>query len=197
MARGARVLAETVIAEGRFRLTRTRAEIEEADGVRRTLDYEIYRHGPAAAVLLYDPARGVALLVKQFRLGAYLADGALETIEACAGMLDGDAPEICVVREALEETGVRVAGVRHAFDAFTSPGGMTEKIACFVAPYSATDRIGAGGGVDADEHIEVVEIPLEKALAMIESGEIRDAKTIALLYYAKAKDWFGSALARR
>ncbi len=107
MARRARILGETLIAEGRFRLTRTRAEIEEADGARRALDHEIYHYKGAAAVLLYDPARGVVLLVKQFRLGAYLADGALETIEVCAGMLDGDDPEICVVREAWEETGVR------------------------------------------------------------------------------------------
>jgi nudix-type nucleoside diphosphatase (YffH/AdpP family) len=197
MAKQAKILAESLVADGRFRLTRTRVAIEEADGARRTLDYEVYRHGPAAAALLYDPARGLALLVKQFRLGAYLADGALETIEACAGMLDGDDPEACVVREAWEETGVRIAEPRHAFDAYTSPGGMTEKLACFVAPYSAADRVGAGGGVDADERIEIVEIPFDEALAMIENGEIRDAKTIALLYYAKAKDLFGPALARR
>ena len=197
MARRVRILGETLLAEGRFRLTRTRAEIEEADGARRTLEHEIYHHEGAAAVLLYDPARGVVLLVRQFRLAAYLADGALETIEVCAGMLDGDDPEICVRREALEETGVRIESVRHAFDAFMSPGGVTEKIACFVAPYCAADRVGPGGGVDADERIEVVEIAFDEALAMIESGEIRDGKTIALLYYAKAKDWFGSAAARR
>ena len=186
-----------MIAEGRFRLTRTRAEIEEADGARRALDYEIYHYKGAAAVLLYDRARGVVLLVKQFRLGAYLADGALDTIEVCAGMLDGDDPEICAVREAWEETGVRVAAVRHAFDAYMSPGGMTEKIACFVAPYCAADRIGPGGGVDADEDIEIVEIPFDEAVAMIEAGAIRDAKTIALLYYAKAKGLFGPAAAGR
>jgi GDP-mannose pyrophosphatase NudK len=67
-----------------------------------------------------------------------------------------------------------------------SPGGMSEKIACFVAHYGAADRVGRGGGVDEDEHIEVLEIPFGEALAMIESGSIADAKTIALLYYAKA-----------
>jgi 8-oxo-dGTP pyrophosphatase MutT (NUDIX family) len=92
---------------------------------------------------------------------------------------------------------VRVLAPRHAFDAFMSPGGMTEKVACFVAPYGAADRVGPGGGVDADEHIEIIEIPFDQALAMIETGEIRDAKTIALLYYAKAKDWFGSSAASR
>jgi nudix-type nucleoside diphosphatase (YffH/AdpP family) len=197
MTRRARIVGEAVIAEWRFRLTRTRVEIEETDGSRRTLDHEIYRHAGAAAVLLYDPARGLALLVKQFRLGAYLADGALETIEVCAGMLDGDDPRICVVREAFEETGVRIESARHVFDAYTSPGATTEKIACFVAPYGAADRVGPGGGVDADEDIEVVEIALDGALAMIESGEIRDAKTIALIYYAKAKGLFGPAADRR
>ena len=101
-------------------------------------------------------------------------------LEACAGMLDGDDPEACARREASEETGVRIAAARHAFDAFTSPGALTEKIGCFVAPYSARDRVGAGGGVDADEHIEVVEVGYEEAEAMIASGAIRDAKTIAL-----------------
>ena len=197
MAKRAKILAESLIAAGRFRLTRTRVGVEEADGARRTFDHEIYRHEGAAAVLLYDPARELALLVKQFRLGAYLCEGALESIEACAGMLDGDEPEACVVREAFEETGVRIESARHAFDAFTSPGATTEKIACFVAPYGAADRVGPGGGVDADEHIEVVEIPLDQALAMIEAGKIRDAKTIALLYYAKAKNLFGSAPASR
>ena len=141
MAKSVRVIAERTLANERFRLTRTRAEVEEADGSRRVLDHEIYHHGPAAAVLLYDPARRVVMLVRQFRLGAYLCDGALASIEACAGMLDGDNPQVCVVREAFEETGVRIEAARHAFDAFTSPGGVTEKISCFVAPYGAADRI--------------------------------------------------------
>jgi nudix-type nucleoside diphosphatase (YffH/AdpP family) len=191
MAKNVRVIAERTLANERFRLTCTRAEFEEADGARRALDHEIYHHGPAAAVLLYDPARRVVTLVRQFRLAAYLADGSSDTLEACAGMLDGDDPETCARREALEETGVRIAAARHAFDAFTSPGALTEKIGCFVAPYSAADRVGAGGGVDADEHIDVVEVGYEEAEAMIASGAIRDAKTIALIYYAKATGLLG------
>jgi GDP-mannose pyrophosphatase NudK len=108
-------------------------------------------------------------------------------------MLDGDAPEACVIREALEETGLRIAEPRHAFDAYMSPGGMTEKIACFVAPYSEQDRVGRGGGVDDDEHIEVIEVPFDAALTMIEGGEIADAKTIALIYHAKAAGLVGRA----
>ncbi len=191
MAKAARVIGETLIAKGRFDLTRTDVEVVEDDGVTRRLSHEVYRHGKAAAVLLYDPERGLVTLVKQFRVGAYLSDGALATIEACAGMLDGDAPEACVIREAFEETGLSIAAPRHAFDAYMSPGGMTEKIACFVAAYREQDRAGRGGGVDDDEHIEVIEIRFADALAMIARGEIADAKTIALLYHARAAGLMG------
>ena len=190
MARGVTILGETLLAEGRFRLTRTKAEIEESDGARRLLNHEIYHYGRAAAVLLFDPARGLVRLVKQFRLAAYVADGALDTIEVCAGMLDDDEPEACVKREAFEETGVRLARAAHALTIYTSPGGVTETIACFVAPYGGADCVGPGGGVDDDERIEIVEIPFEEALAMIGTGAIRDGKTIALLYYAKANGVF-------
>ncbi len=187
MARAARVIRDTVLATGRFDLTRTEIEVTEDDGSTRTLKHDVYRHGKAAAVLLYDAQRRVVTLVKQFRAGAYLSDGALATIEACAGMLDGDEPAACAIREALEETGIVIREPVHAFNAYMSPGGMSEKIACFVAPYSEADRTGTGGGVDEDEHIEVIEIPFAEALVMIERGTIADAKTIALLYYAKAK----------
>ncbi len=191
MAKAARVIDETLLAKGRFDLTRTKIEVTEDDGSTRTLTHEVYRHGPAAAALLYDPERGVVALVKQFRAGAYLADGALATVEVCAGMLDGDKPDVCIIREAQEETGIIIRSPAHAFDAYMSPGGMTETIACFVAPYGEKDRTGKGGGVDEDEYIEVIEVPFGEALAMIERGEIADAKTIALLYYAKAKGLMG------
>jgi GDP-mannose pyrophosphatase NudK len=191
MAKSARVIRDTVLATGRFDLTRTEIEVIEDDGARRTLKHDVYRHGKAAAVLLYDARRRVVALVKQFRAGAYLSDGALATIEACAGMLDGDPPEICAIREALEETGIAITEPVHVFDAYMSPGGMTEKIACFVAPYGEADRTGKGGGVDEDEHIEVLEIPFGEALTMIEGGAIADAKTIALIYYARAKGLLG------
>jgi len=186
MAKAARIVRETVTARGRFELTRAEVEVVEQDGTTRRLLHEVYRHGNAAAVLLFDRARSTVTLVRQFRTGAYLSDGALSTIEVCAGMLDGDAPEDCVIREVFEETGLVISDPRRAFDAYMSPGGMTEKIACFVASYGERDRLGTGGGVDVDEHIEPVEVPFAEAQAMIARGEIADAKTIALLYYAKA-----------
>jgi GDP-mannose pyrophosphatase NudK len=182
-----KVLGEKVLANGRFQLTLTSVEVIEADGAVRVMNHEIYHHKGAAAVLLYDRERGIVLLARQFRLGAYLEGAPQPMIEVCAGMLDGDTPEAGIIREAMEETGVAIASPRHVFDAFVSPGATTEKIACFTAQYSQSDRIGAGGGVDEDEHIEIVETPFDDALAMIEQGEICDAKTIALLYYAKAR----------
>jgi nudix-type nucleoside diphosphatase (YffH/AdpP family) len=187
MALRVRLLDEKLLANGRFRLTLTDAQIVAEDGSAYVLHHEIYHYKPAAAVLLYDRDRNCVLLVRQFRLGAYLAGGAQPMIEVCAGMLDDDAPEACVIREAMEETGVAIRQAARAFDMFTSPGGMTEKISCFAAPYRAADRIGVGGGADHDEHIEVIEPPFDEALAMIARGEICDAKTIALLYYARAR----------
>jgi len=183
----AKILGEKILADARFRLTITEAEVIEADGARRILKHEVYHYKPAAAVLLYDPSRGVVMLVKQFRLGAFIEGAAQPLIEVCAGMLDGDDPKACVIREASEETGVRILDARHAFDAFVSPGGSTEKISCFTARYAAADRIAAGGGVDADERIEIVERPLDEALDMIERGEICDAKTISLLYFLQTR----------
>jgi nudix-type nucleoside diphosphatase (YffH/AdpP family) len=186
MALKVEMLGEQVLSDGRFRLTLSHAKITEADGDARVVAHEIYHHKGAAALLLYDPERTVVLLVRQFRLGAYLEGAAQPMTEVCAGMLDEDAPREAVVREAMEETGVAVSAARHVFDAFPSPGATTEKIACFVGRYSQGDRVGPGGGVDEDERIAIIEPGFDEALAMIERGEICDAKTIALLYYAKA-----------
>jgi GDP-mannose pyrophosphatase NudK len=186
MAPTIKVLGEKLLANARFKLTLTSVEVTETDGAARLMNHEIYHHKGAAALLLYDPARGIVLLVRQFRLAAFLEGARQPMIEVCAGMLDDDAPEIAVVREAMEETGIAVSSVRHVFDAFVSPGASTEKIACFVARYSPGDRVGVGGGVDEDEHIEIIEPTLDEALAMIGRGDICDAKTIALLYYARA-----------
>ena len=181
------ILDQTRLAQGRFKLSVTRVRIAAPGRAPREITHEVYSYGPAAAILLYDSERGVVLLVRQFRLGAYLADGSTDVLEVCAGMLDGDDPATCALREAREETGVEIAAAQFAFNAFMSPGGTSETIACFVAPYRLADRRGAGGGVDADEDIEIVELGFAQALAMIEAGAIRDAKTIALIYYANAK----------
>jgi nudix-type nucleoside diphosphatase (YffH/AdpP family) len=181
-----KILEERELYRGRFALSHIRAEVRDPKGVVFEVNHEVYRHGFAAAVLLYDPDRRVVMLVRQFRMAPYLADGTTEMLEACAGMLDGDAPSEGAWREVMEETGVEARELAHAFDAFMSPGGMTERISCFTARYTPEDRKSAGGGVDVDEHIEVVEIVFEDALRLIADGGIRDAKTIALLYHARA-----------
>lgn len=178
---------ERVLFNGRFPLSKIAATIVETGDIVRKVDFEVYRHGPAAAALLYDAARGCVLLVRQFRLGAFLGDNALDTLEACAGMLDGDAPDVCARREVMEETGVAVANVTFAFDFYPSPGGSSEVIHCFFAPYRPEDRVAKGGGVDADEHTEVIEMPFAGALDAIARGAIKDGKTIALLYAALAR----------
>jgi nudix-type nucleoside diphosphatase (YffH/AdpP family) len=187
VAKRAEVLRETLLSNARFRLSRMLVEIDEGDGHTRRIDHEIYHYGRAAAVLPYDAERHVVLLVRQFRLAAFLATGALDLLEAPAGMLDNDSAEVAAEREAMEETGVRIRELTRAFNFISNPAGMTETIACFLARYSAGDAIAEGGGVDADEWIERVELDAGEAFAMIERGEIIDGKTVALLAFAKAK----------
>jgi len=141
--------------------------------------------GNGAALLLFDPRRRTVVLTRQFRLPAFLngsADGML--VEACAGLLDGEDPETCIRREAEEETGYRVRQPRKVFEAYMSPGSVTEKLHFFVAEYEPQDRIRDGGGLAHEgEDIEVIEIPLAEALAGIASGAIQDGKTVMLLQH--------------
>ncbi|RYF59092.1 MAG: NUDIX domain-containing protein, partial [Comamonadaceae bacterium] len=138
-----------------------------------------------AVLLLFDPHRRTVVLTRQFRLPAFIngsADGML--VEACAGLIDSDDPESCVRREAEEETGFRVRRPRKVFEAYMSPGSVTEKLHFFVAEYEPQDRLSHGGGlVEEGEDIEVVEMPLADALASIGTGAIQDAKTIMLLQH--------------
>ncbi|WP_439616993.1 NUDIX domain-containing protein [Shinella sp.] len=160
-------------------------EQTRADGRVERLDREVHDHGPAASVLLVDPARQSLILVRQFRPGAFFgghADGFL--LEVPAGLLDDDAPEEAVAREAMEETGYAVRDVRHLFDIYSSPGTLTERVGCFVARIDATKRDGKGGGVDGEgEDIEIVEMPIDEAYGLIATGGIQDAKTIVLLQW--------------
>lgn len=165
-----------------------------ADGRVERLSREIHDHGHAAAVLLVDPKRKSVVLVRQFRLGAWLGGDAGFLLEVPAGLLDGDNPETAVAREAMEETGYHVENVRHLFDAFASPGALTERIAYFAATVDAASPHGTGGGVEGEgEDIEIVELPIDEAYGLIASGGIRDAKTIILLQWLMLnRDAFGA-----
>ncbi|MDP1731707.1 MAG: NUDIX domain-containing protein [Devosia sp.] len=160
-------------------------EINHLDGSRQRHEREVYDRGNAAVVLLHDPRRDTIILTRQFRLPVHVSGDKGFLIETCAGLLDGDDPETCARKEAEEETGYRVTSIRHLFDAYMSPGSVTEKLSFFIASYDAASRISAGGGLAHEgEDIGVLEFPFATALAMIASGEIVDAKTIILLQYA-------------
>ncbi len=152
---------------------------------------EAYDRGNGAVLLLFNAARETVVLTRQFRLPAYIngcADGML--VEACAGLLDGDDPETCARREAEEETGYHVRQPKKLFEAYMSPGSVTEKLHFFAAEYEHADRLGDGGGhPDEGEDIEVMELPLAEALAMVSDGRIQDGKTIMLLQHAALAGW--------
>lgn len=184
-----RPVSREVLSDAWFVLRRATFDWRGADGAWSRQSREAYDRGNGATILLYDPDAGTVLLTRQFRWPAFEnghPDGML--IEACAGLLDADDAETAIRREAHEETGVTVGEVRHLFDAYMSPGSVTERLHFFAAPYRSADLragAGAGGGVaDEGEDIELVELPLTEALAMVDRGEIVDGKTIMLLGWA-------------
>ena len=180
------ILGRHLISRGNGVLEKFLVSRKRFDGRLQNLNREIYDSGDGAAILLYDPSRSRVVLVRQFRLTAFLRDGRDSLIEVCAGRLDGEDAESRIIKEAEEETGYVVKNPRRLFEAYMSPGCFAEKLTFFAAQYSAEDRTGAGGGLeDEGEDIEVLEPTLDEALAMINKGEIIDAKTILLLQYAQ------------
>ena len=175
-----------VLSDNWYTLRKATFDYRRSDGSWKQQSREAYDRGNGAVILLYNRAQRTVVLTRQFRYPAWsngLTDGML--IEACAGLLDTDDPETCIRREAEEETGYRLGEVTEIFSAFMSPGSVTERLHFFVAEYGADDRISEGGGVDdGNEDIEVLEVGFEKALSMIATGEIQDAKTIMLLLHA-------------
>ena len=182
-----RMRAEKLLSDAWYLLRSFTFDYLGNDGEWSEQRREVYDRGNGATILLRDETRDTVLLTRQFRLPAYLnghPDGML--LEAPAGLLDGDDPETAIRREAEEETGVRVGEVRRLFEVFMSPGSVTERVHFFAAPYARADRVAAGGGVAAEgEDIEVVELKLAEAIAMIERGEIVDGKTVLLLRLAQ------------
>lgn len=168
-----------------FLLKKTTFDYRRRDGSWQRQTRETYDRGNGATILLYNREQRTVLLVRQFRFPTYVNghDGFL--IETAAGLLDQASPEERIKAEVEEETGYRVGEVRKVFEAFMSPGSVTERLYFFVAEYDAASRTGDGGGIaEEGEDIEVLELPLERALQMIASGEIADGKTIMLLQYA-------------
>jgi nudix-type nucleoside diphosphatase (YffH/AdpP family) len=166
-------------------LKKTTFDFQRRDGTWQTQSRETYDRGNGATILLYDPERKTVILTRQFRFPAYVNGCDDFLIEAPAGLLDDALPEDRIRAETEEETGYRVRDVQKVFDAYMSPGSVTERIFFFTGRYTPSDRVTSGGGNAAEgEDIEVLELCINDALAMIQSGAVRDAKTIMLLQYA-------------
>ena len=166
-------------------LEETTLHYRRSDGRWQEQRRETVDHGHGAAVLLYDPRRRTVVLVRQFRYAALVGGVDELLVEVPAGLLDEASPEDCIRAEAEQEVGFRVRQPRQVFDAFMSPGSLTERVHGFVAEYDHDDRVASGGGLEHEgEDIEVLELPFDEALAMAHDGRVRDAKTIMLLWYA-------------
>ncbi|TNE60896.1 MAG: NUDIX domain-containing protein [Alphaproteobacteria bacterium] len=175
----------TTLADSWGVLKQSRLRFRRSDGSWQTQVRETYDRGHGAVVLLYNRDKGTVILTRQFRFPAYANGDDCFLIEACAGKLDGNEPEAAVRREAEEETGFTVGAVEKLWQCYMSPGSVTEVLHFFVAPYTADMRTSEGGGHASEgEDIEVLELPLTEAMAMVARGDIRDAKTVMLLQHA-------------
>ena len=176
-----------ILSDNWYTLRKITYEYADKDGLVQRISREAYDRGNGATILLYNTDLQKVILTRQFRLPTFINGN--ETgmlVEACAGLLDNENPEDCIKRETEEETGYRVTGVQKVFEAYMSPGSVTELVYFFIAEYSADMKTGNGGGLkEEEENIEVLEIDFDQALDMINTGAIKDAKTIMLLQYLK------------
>jgi len=185
-------ITKKLLSDNWYILHKYTFDFQRKDGQWEQHQREVYDRGNGATILLYSSATKKIILTRQFRLPTYLngnTDGLL--IEACAGLLDGDSPEVCIRKETEEETGYKIKYVNKIFQAYMSPGAVTENIHFFTAEYTPDMKVSAGGGLAHEqENIEVLEFSFDDAYAMIGSGDIVDAKTIMLLQYAKLNKLF-------
>jgi GDP-mannose pyrophosphatase NudK len=180
-----KVISEEILSNNWYTLKKFTFDYLKPDGSSERQSREAYDRGNGAVILLYNSEKQTIILTRQFRLPTYInGNESGMMIEACAGLLDKDNAEDCIRRETEEETGYRIGEITKVFEAYMSPGSVTEILYFFVAPYTDAMRIGHGGGcADEHENIEVMEMPFGDAVAMIASGDIKDAKTIMLVHY--------------
>jgi nudix-type nucleoside diphosphatase (YffH/AdpP family) len=182
-----KILDTKVLSDNWYVLRKITYEYSKKDGTKLTQSREAYDRGNGATILLYNKEQKTVILTRQFRLPTFVNGN--ETgmlIEACAGLLDKENAEVCIKRETEEETGYKITDLRKIFEAYMSPGSVTEILYFFIAEYSKEMKVSEGGGIDhEEENIEVLEFDIEKVMKMIESGEIKDGKTIMLLQYIK------------
>jgi len=183
------ILDTQILSDNWYTLKKVSFEKIDSDGTISILEREAYDRGNGATILLYNKENQMVVLTRQFRLPTFInGNDTGYLIECCAGLLDQDNAEDCIRREAEEETGFRIDQVEKVYEAYMSPGSVTELLYFFVAAYASDMKLHDGGGLqEENEDIEVLELPFEKALNMMKSGEIRDGKTIMLLQYAQLK----------
>ncbi|MBB5623824.1 nudix-type nucleoside diphosphatase (YffH/AdpP family) [Pedobacter cryoconitis] len=182
-----KIINTELLSDNWYTLKKITYQYSLKDGTVQTQDREAYDRGNGAVILLYNKEQQTVILTRQFRLPTYIngnESGLL--IEACAGLLDKDNAEDCIKRETEEETGYQVTEVRKIFEAYMSPGSVTEILYFFIAAYTKDMKIHEGGGLAHEqENIEVLELSIDQAMAMVANGEIKDGKTIMLLQYVK------------
>jgi nudix-type nucleoside diphosphatase (YffH/AdpP family) len=184
-----RIIDTTVLSDDWYVLKKTTFEFLRRDGTWQRQTRETYDRGNGATLLLFNRARKTVVLTRQFRLPAFVNGHDGMMLEAAAGLLEKASPEERIRAEVEEETGYRVQDVQKVFEAYMSPGSVTEKLHFFIAEYDAGTRVGNGGGVQTEgEDIEVVELALEEALAGMRRGDIVDAKTIMLLQFLALRE---------
>jgi GDP-mannose pyrophosphatase NudK len=181
------IIKTEILSDNWYTLRKITYETQNHDGSVVVQSREAYDRGNGSVILLYNKPNQTVILTRQFRMPTYLnGNESGYLIECCAGLLDKDDPEECIKRETEEETGYKISDVKKVFEAYMSPGSVTEILYFFVAEYSKEMKVSDGGGVhEESENIEVLELPFQQALDIINNGEIRDAKTIMLLQYAQ------------
>ena len=180
-----RLREQTILSDNWYTLRKVTFDYQRKNGVWETHSREAYDRGNGATILLHNPATDTVILTRQFRLPTFVngnPSGML--IEACAGLLDEEHPDVAIVRETEEETGYRLTAVQRVLEAYMSPGSVTERLFFYLAEYSPATEQRAGGGIE-EEEIDVLELPLSQALAMVATGEIQDGKTIILLQHLR------------
>jgi len=182
-----KIQKKEILSDNWYVLNKVTYDYQKKNGEWESQTREAYDRGNGATILLYNRLKKTVILTRQFRLPTYINgnDNGL-LIEACAGLLDKDNPEDCIRKETEEETGYRISKVTKIFESYMSPGSVTEVLYFFVAEYDQEMKVSEGGGLmEEQENIEVLELDFEDAYHMIHTGEIKDAKTIILLQYAK------------
>lgn len=188
MAKEVKVISTEILSDFFFPLKKVKFEMEMKNGTLEEVNREVYCSKNGVTALLYNREKDTVILTKQFRLPAFLNNHPTGImIETCAGLVeDNEDPKEGIIREIEEETGYKIQTAKKIFELYSTAGSVTEMLHYYVAEYSKDQRISDGGGLEEEsEDIEVMELSFEEAFIKIQNGEIRDAKTVILLQYAR------------